>query len=71
MASVPTTFTSPANAPGEDATPPLAPGDEAAPGTPGSGESICPRCGGTGRIDGNDCPECSGSGKLIVGIGGA
>lgn len=59
------------NAPEASPAPALAPGDEAAPGTPGSGESICPQCGGTGRIDGHDCPECSGSGKLIVGIGGA
>src|SRR4051812_31826773 len=25
---------------------PMSPGDEAPPGTPGTGEDICPRCGG-------------------------
>ena len=48
----------------------LAPGDEAAPGTPGSGEDLCPRCGGTGRVDGETCEECAGSGRVIHGIGG-
>jgi hypothetical protein len=48
-----------------------APGDEAPPGTPGTGEDICPRCGGSGRIDGARCPECEGTGKVNVGIGGA
>ena len=46
------------------------PGDEAAPGTPGSGENICPACGGTGRLDGRKCPSCGGTGRVIEGIGG-
>ncbi len=49
----------------------LAPGDEARPGTPGSGEDICPRCGGSGEIDGEPCEECAGSGRVIRGVGGA
>jgi hypothetical protein len=50
----------------------MAPGDQAPPGTPGTGESPCPRCGGSGRQDGGQpCPDCAGSGKVIVGIGGA
>jgi len=50
---------------------PLAAGDEAAAGTPGTGETVCDRCGGRGTIDGGArCPVCSGSGKLIHGIGG-
>ena len=53
------------------ATPPLAPGDEAAPGTPGTGENICPACGGTGRREGVPCKECEGTGRVTVGIGGA
>ncbi|WP_294391650.1 hypothetical protein [uncultured Sphingomonas sp.] len=48
----------------------MAPGDEAAPGTPGTGENICPRCNGTGQIEGGACPECEGSGTIIQGIGG-
>jgi DnaJ-class molecular chaperone len=50
---------------------PMAPGDEAPPGTPGTGEDICPRCGGSGKLAGRDCPECQGTGKVTVGIGGA
>ena len=47
------------------------PGDEAEPGTPGAGENVCPRCEGSGSIDGRTCPDCGGSGKVIEGIGGA
>lgn len=50
---------------------PRAPGDQAAPGTPGTGEAVCPDCGGSGRLGDRDCPTCEGSGKVIVGIGGA
>ena len=35
--------------PDAPATDPARPGDEAPPGTPGTGETLCPRCGGTGR----------------------
>jgi hypothetical protein len=50
---------------------PLAPGDEAAAGTPGTGETVCDRCGGRGTIDGGErCPVCGGSGTVIHGIGG-
>ena len=48
----------------------LNPGDEAAPGTPGTGEDLCRKCGGSGTIDGKDCPECGGTGKVVEGIGG-
>jgi hypothetical protein len=48
------------------------PGDEAPSGAPGSGENVCPRCGGSGRIErGERCPECEGSGRVTTGIGGA
>lgn len=50
---------------------PMAPGDEAPVGTPGTGEDVCPRCGGTGKLAGRECPECDGTGKVNVGIGGA
>lgn len=50
---------------------PLNPGDVAEPGTPGTGENICPKCEGSGRIDDVECPVCGGSGKVIEGIGGA
>lgn len=47
------------------------PGDVAPEGTPGTGENLCPRCGGSGRTDGQMCVECGGSGKIVEGIGGA
>jgi hypothetical protein len=50
---------------------PMAPGDDAPAGTPGTGENVCPRCGGSGRIGGSSCPECAGTGKVTQGIGGA
>ena len=50
---------------------PMRPGDEAPEGTPGTGLDVCPRCGGSGRVDGRECPECEGTGQVNVGIGGA
>jgi hypothetical protein len=49
---------------------PMVPGDDAPPGTPGTGEDICPECGGSGRKDGAPCPNCEGTGRVIKGIGG-
>jgi DnaJ-class molecular chaperone len=46
------------------------PGDEAPPGTLGTGESICPTCGGSGRHENATCPDCNGTGKVVEGIGG-
>ena len=48
-----------------------APGDQAPPGTPGTGEAVCPACGGSGRDGEQACATCDGSGKVIQGIGGA
>ncbi|MBC5783181.1 hypothetical protein H8N03_09520 [Ramlibacter sp. USB13] len=49
----------------------MAPGDEAPAGTPSTGESVCPQCGGSGKLGASACPNCLGTGKVIVGIGGA
>ena len=49
----------------------MAPGDEAPPGTPGTGEDVCPECGGSGKVDGKECPECAGTGTVVRGVGGA
>ena len=51
--------------------PDLNPGDEVTPGTDQSGEHVCPRCSGTGRLVEAPCPDCGGSGKVIVLIGDA
>jgi hypothetical protein len=48
----------------------LNPGDEAAPGTVGTGEDICPQCGGSGRQGNKACPSCGGTGRIVEGIGG-
>ena len=49
----------------------LKPGDEAMPGTPGTGEDLCPDCGGSGKKqDGGECPTCEGTGRITQGIGG-
>ncbi|WP_167350784.1 hypothetical protein [Methylobacterium variabile] len=50
---------------------PTKPGDKAEPGTPGTGENLCRRCAGTGRIEGDSCPDCAGTGKVTEPIGGA
>ena len=50
---------------------PMSPGDEAPAGTPGTGETVCPSCGGSGRSASGNCPVCQGTGKITVGIGGA
>lgn len=47
------------------------PGDEAPAGTQGTGENLCPRCGGSGRVEGKPCPTCEGTGRITSGIGGA
>ncbi|GJD51809.1 hypothetical protein OPKNFCMD_4568 [Methylobacterium crusticola] len=52
-------------------TGPDKPGDKAAPGTPGTGENLCPRCRGSGRIESGPCPDCAGTGKVTEPIGGA
>jgi hypothetical protein len=58
--------------PGATATPgTMAPGDEAPAGTEGTGEDLCPECGGSGRADGGECSHCAGPGKVIKGISGA
>jgi hypothetical protein len=61
----------PAAATANAASRPMAPGDEAPAGTPGTGENVCPDCGGSGQRAGRECPTCRGSGKVTVGIGGA
>jgi hypothetical protein len=50
---------------------PMSPGDEAPPGTPGTGDNLCPRCSGSGRVGEDACPECDGTGTVVTGVGGA
>ena len=46
------------------------PGDEAPAGTPGTGDDICPKCGGTGQANGAECGNCGGTGRIVEGVGG-
>lgn len=46
------------------------PGDAAPAGVPGTAETLCRHCGGSGRIDGAACPDCKGIGKVTTGIDG-
>lgn len=57
-----------AQQPGTQAT---NPGDEVPAGTPGSGENVCPDCGGTGQRDNNECVTCGGTGVVTEAVGGA
>ena len=55
---------------GANASRTINPGDEARPGTPGTGENVCPDCGGSGRIGSSECQTCDGTGKVIEGVAG-
>jgi hypothetical protein len=57
--------------PEDPARPDLRPGDEAPPGTPGTGEALCPDCGGSGERDGRPCATCGATGRVVEGVGGA
>jgi DnaJ-class molecular chaperone len=45
--------------------------DQVPGGTPGSGENVCRKCNGSGKVDDKPCPDCGGTGKVTTGIGGA
>jgi len=50
----------------------LNPGDQGSPDTPGTGENVCRRCAGSGKIAGGaECPDCGGTGVVIEELGGA
>jgi len=49
----------------------MKPGDEAPAGTPGTGESVRRRCGGSGKLGTATCPDCRGTGVVTAIVGGA
>jgi DnaJ-class molecular chaperone len=49
----------------------MKPADQAPEGTFSTGEAICPRCNGTGKLSGKPCPDCEGTGTVTEGVGGA
>jgi hypothetical protein len=48
----------------------LAPGDDVAQDPKGEGPSVCPDCGGTGRVGQEPCEPCAGTGRLEEPLGG-
>ena len=61
----------PPASPTPTSAPPSNPGDDAPAGTPGTGEAVCRRCGGSGRLPGGQpCADCGGTGRVTQGIGG-
>jgi len=44
--------------------------DQAPAGTAGTGEDVCRRCGGSGRIESAPCSDCGGSGRMVKASGG-
>jgi DnaJ-class molecular chaperone len=49
----------------------LNPADEGAAGDAQTGEALCPRCSGSGRLPAGDCPDCGGTGRIIQIVGDA
>ena len=47
------------------------PGDEAALDTPQTGETTCPECHGSGRVQNGECPNCGGTGRVVQIVGDA
>jgi DnaJ-class molecular chaperone len=47
------------------------PGDEAPPGSAQTGENTCPKCQGTGSVQGQPCPDCGGTGRVTEIVGDA
>jgi RecJ-like exonuclease len=39
-------------------------GDEPSPDTKAGGPTVCPECGGTGRVGPESCDACAGTGNV-------
>ncbi len=48
----------------------MAPGDEVTPDTKSGGPTVCPECGGTGRVGAESCEACAGTGHVEEAVGG-
>ena len=46
-----------------------APADEGPPDTKAGGPTVCPECGGTGRVGPENCGACAGTGDLEETVG--
>jgi DnaJ-class molecular chaperone len=47
------------------------PGDEVPPGSQQSGDAVCPKCNGAGKLAGDICPDCGGTGTITALVGDA
>ncbi len=47
----------------------LRPGGQSAERTAATGETVCPRCGGSGKQGASNCPACVGTGRVRRGAG--
>jgi hypothetical protein len=45
-------------------------GDALPPDAPNAGETVCYRCNGSGKLEGETCPECQGTGRVIESVAG-
>jgi DnaJ-class molecular chaperone len=48
----------------------MAPGDEVPAGRENAAPDICPRCGGSGKLQGRDCETRAGTGEVQEAVGG-
>jgi cation diffusion facilitator family transporter len=48
----------------------MAPGDDAPSDRNETAPDICPDCGGSGRVDGDECRTCAGTGEVQKAVGG-
>ena len=48
----------------------MRPGDEVPPDTEQGAPNVCPRCGGSGELDGGRCDFCAGTGEVEEAVGG-
>jgi DnaJ-class molecular chaperone len=48
----------------------MAPGDEVPAGCENAAPNVCPRCGGSGKLDGGECETCAGTVEVQEAVGG-
>jgi hypothetical protein len=46
------------------------PGDVPLPDTKAGGPTVCPECGGVGRVGAEMCETCTGTGNVEEAVGG-
>jgi DnaJ-class molecular chaperone len=54
----------------EERTEKMEPGDEVPPDRASAAPDVCPRCEGSGEVDGQRCQDCGGTGTIEEAVGG-